>query len=155
MCVFLGTIQAVCGDFVLLLSNCSLFLRQRMGCISLSHGSSVRHCWGTKEWWTELKCIMSKPKHSVTAARPTSPKLSSPAEWQQKRPCVEIVETRNQNSLHHWVASRRTVVGRDPCPHLVLTEWEMNFFFCMSSWRSGSFLLFEENLIYLNITRKR
>ena len=140
---------------VLILSSCSLFLRQTMGCISLSHGSSVRHCWDTNEQWAELKCIMSKPKHSVTAARPTSPKLSSPAEWQWKRPCVEMVETRDQNSLHHWVATRRTVVGGNLCPHMVLIEWEMNVFFCMLSWRSGSFLLSQENLIYLNRTKKR
>ena len=116
---------------VLILSSCPLFQRQRMGCISLSHSSSVRHCWDTNEQWAELKCIMSKPKHSITAARPTSPKLSSPAEWQWKRPCVEMVETRDQtrsNILHHWVATR-TVVGGNLCPHMVLIEWEINFFF--------------------------
>lgn len=106
-------------------------------------------------WWAELKCIMSKPKHSVTAARLTSPKLSPPAGWQWKRPRVEIVEIQGQNSLHHWVASGRTV-GLEGLISTYGFNWMRNkpFFGMSSRWDLGVFYYCSINLIYLNRTRQ-
>ena len=136
---------------VLILSSCSLFLRQTMGCISLSHGSSVRHCWDTNEQWAELKCIMSKPKHSVTAARPTSPKLSSPAE---ETLCWNGRDTRSKQPTS-LSCHKKDSCWRKPMPTHGFNWMRNERFFCMLSWRSGSFLLSQENLIYLNTTKKR
>ena len=151
MC-FLGNHSVCMWKLLFLFSPVVLCFWDRRWVVFLS---AMAVQWGTAEILmnNEQNWSVSCPSQNIQLPLPDPPARSSLPLL--KRPCVEMVETRDQNSLHHWVATRRTVVGGNLCPHMVLIEWEMNVFFCMLSWRSGSFLLSQENLIYLNRTKKR